>query len=354
MSDSLTRRTWLQTGVAALASPWMTASARETGVLGFRLIETAGLHRTAESVSTVVPWPEPSTRLGLFCDGRPVGCQFRPWEALGHPPLRRLDFLATMGPNQVQRYEVRPQNGEPRPAPGSDLSLETTPDSYRVARDGVETFEVSRNLHGLFRSIGPARLPYHDGESPGLFLQGADDARTSAVPEGASPRVTVDREGPFAIGLRFAWSHASGAESNLSLTFPVSHSLVGVRWTISGSAPTLRAIGLELRLRLDRPSSEIEGNSGPRPRWATLEDRERRVQAVALPGLEGLNPELTLTDDGRVRVSHRLRTGTDVPSMLACWFGFEPTTTPPRDRISVRALREPLRVLWDENRAGSL
>ena len=255
MSTEIHRRDALRAGLGALSSfAWMQGP-RPSGVVSFRLLEPAGLRRVAEPISTTLPVAGPGLRFRLSHDGRTIPAQFRPMDSNQTCPAYRLDFAADLGPGATDRYEVHYGPAvDPSPDPRERWTLQTTSDDYRITRDQVEIFTVDRSLRTLEL---PGGFPTARGfgrlaSAPSILLRNGDRKRLG---QGANLITsTVVREGPFVLGLRFAWAESPKLTSILDLEFPATRDQVVARWT----APRPRRSG-------GRPRVRTRSRTGPGP-----------------------------------------------------------------------------------------
>ncbi|WP_435022182.1 hypothetical protein TA3x_002779 [Tundrisphaera sp. TA3] len=343
MATDIPRRDALRAGLASMSFLALGQAPRLSGVASFRLIEREGLRRMAEPVSTTLPVPGRGLGFRLVRDGRAIPAQFRPAAPDPACPGIRLDFAADLGPGEVARYEVHFGPAvESGPDPAARWALDPTPDEFIITRDRVELFSIDRSLRDPGRPSGPApreglmRL----APGPSIFLRDGRRIRPG------SATGTITREGPFAIGLRFAWDGPPGVASTLDLDFPTTRDQAIVAWTVQD--PDDRAATLEFEL--DRPGLgpggvRVESEPGTSPRWAMAEGPHRRILAVA-DGPDG-PVSIGFPDGARFSISRRFPTASRVKS-LAFRLDLSRPDRPSERGSSLRSLLWPIRLEWDQ------
>jgi hypothetical protein len=262
----VTRRGWIGAGLAAAAfgraAAFAGASARADGpeALTFRLEETAGLRRFGYPVHTLVPGNPVGPNFRLERDGKPVAAQFRKVETADGRPAVALDFNASPGPLETQVYAVRFGDVEPGPEPKAGMTVTHDGGEFRVANGSVLTFTLPDTLDGFLKSVRNARLEFIRTGQPsrGLSLQAR--ARDVQVPLGTKGVVT--RQGPIAVGLRYAGTvtvpGGQPLRSVVDLTFPNSKSWVEARWSVNDPEGLVAMMGVDVPLLVEGAPTLID------------------------------------------------------------------------------------------------
>ncbi len=403
--DEITRRGALRAGLAALALPAATGAAPEEVEIPFGLVETAGLRRFSFPVHAVLPRPSAMSgaRFRLLRDGRPVPAQFREVVRPDGGPAIALDFNASPGPRETERYVVLIGKGaEPGPEPKGGMRVERVGDVFRVSHGSTLAFTVPVDLLGLLKGVSNAKNEFVAEGSEGLVLRLKDGTlhRTG----GSSVRGTVAREGPVAVALRFEGAQRLGGEravrSAVEMTFPNSKSWVETTWTVEDPEGIVAALGVDVRLKVDGAptlvdlgaSSTVYGqirgddamelaagsapdvgrtwvvrkgppgkmtsfaeaptpDSPPAEGWAHVMDRTRcTALAVADFGRQARD-RIEVLADGRVRIWREFAAGGEVPSgrakALTFWFHFVGMPVQVGAATSPQAMLAPLKVAWE-------
>lgn len=413
MTGKIPRRDAILAAVAAMAGPAVPGRAgppiRE--VRSFRLTETAGLRRFGYPVHTMVPDSAGGRNYRLVLDGRAVPAQFRKVDGLGMTPGVALDFIASPGPMQADRYEVQfGMEVEPGPEPRTGLRVEKRDGAYRVSQGDALTFEIAENLVGFLRSVGSPRLGYFRGGSGGLtFGSGKvplrDFQQELCADEIRSSEIT--REGPLAISIRsVVGNRLVPWIATLDLTIPHSKSWIQAELTLEDPGDLTCGLGFDINLLTEgspilvdlgagstvygrieadqrmelvagRAVGEAEPASGsgwvvrhgrgdappvfaastpgfPRPAegWAHVMDSRRcTALAVADFGRKGARDRISAAADGRLRLARDYSVRDPAPpkgrKTLAFWLHFVPMPVQVGAATSPQAILAPLRVDWD-------
>jgi hypothetical protein len=268
--DAITRRQALGAGLAALALPTAARAADDTSSIGFTLEETAGLRRFGYPVHTLLPEGiGPADRLVLERPGRLVPAQFR--EVAGPDGRRRvaLDFNASPGPLESERYTVRVLGaGATAPVTRGAMRVEHVGPSFRVAHGTTLAFEVPDDLSGFLKGVRNAKLDFLGPRSRGLGLltaEGAGLARNDVGPKGPGGealKATVTRDGPIAVGLRFegpaSLRGGKAVRSTADMNFPDSKSWVETSWTVEDPEGLVLAMEVELQLAVEEGPTLVD------------------------------------------------------------------------------------------------
>ena len=294
-NEPLTRRQALRAGLTALAVPTVLSAAEAAGSLKFRLKEEAGLRRFGYPVHTLLPKVKGSKNFRLTRSGRPVPAQFRETVGLDGAPAVALDFSASPGPLESERYVVEHGKGiEPGPEPKGGMAIEHVSSTFRVTNGGSLAYVVPDNLLGFLKGVRGGKTEYlRELPDQGLYLRYRDDIHYRAGgfgPDGVPTRATIARQGPLAIGLRFESTEAVRGERSVAsvveLTFPSSKSWVEATWTVTDPEGFIGGLGVDLPLRIDGNPTLVD--LGARSTvYGTLKGRERMtLRAGHAPGLD--------------------------------------------------------------------
>ncbi len=407
----VSRRDSLRSALGLVVAPIALGMAPPIrGVRSFQLSEPTGLRRFGYPVHALVPDAAAGRNFRLVRDGRAIPAQFRTVEGPGDRKEIALDFIASPGPLETDRYEVHfGPEVEPGPEPRGGLKLERRDGRFFISQGGSMTFEVAEDLSGFLRSVGSPRLGYLKKEARGLILR-TRGAKSPASLDQADERSTpirsrVTREGPFAVGLTFEWSGPHGISSTVDLTIPQSKSWVQVAWKLEDPSGRIDGLELDLGLELEgtptlvdfgagstvygqikggermellagrtvgEPSTDVgpgwvvrrgEGESStilassapgsPRPAegWAhAMDSRRCTALAVADFGRSKARDRISVEANGRLRLDRDFSAGGASaigPKSLAFWLHFVPMPVQIGAATSPQSILSPLRVEWD-------
>ena len=255
-----------QNRLAAALLLW--AAATTAGAFGRQPIavevrETAGIRRFQYPVAAEVLLPEaisPDSQFRLTREGQPALLQARPAES-GDTALRwRLDFPVDLLPYETLIYRLEYGGDVPAgPQRKLGLSLTRSDDGFRIANEPHIAWNVPADLSRLLSSVRGGEMEYLSPDSSGLMILDRDgkEHRLGGA-NGPAPAVSVSREGPLAVGLRFAFSDIDPAlaevRSTVDLVFPVFKSWVEVDWRIEDPQDRLSGAKAMLHLNLDAPT----------------------------------------------------------------------------------------------------
>jgi hypothetical protein len=253
----VSRRGWLGAAASALTIGRNTLARGAIGpeTLTFRLRETAGLRRFSYPVHALLPVVPAGPNFRLERDGQPVAAQFRRVVGLDDRPGIALDFHASPGPLETQDYQVLTGEIEPGPEPKRGLTVERAGGRIRVANGSVLAFTIPERLSGLFDRIENSRLDFWAGGGDGLSIVTAAGV-VRRLGNGDEPRVTVTRQGPFAVGLRFEEriqpaDAGESVRSTVEMTFPNSKSWAQIRWTVDDPAGVIARLEVGFDLKIE-------------------------------------------------------------------------------------------------------
>ncbi|NUQ63501.1 MAG: hypothetical protein HUU20_13565 [Pirellulales bacterium] len=239
------------------------AEARQ-GIL-IRVEETAGIRRFQYPVAAEVELPQAVARdtcFRLLRGGEPVLAQVRAAEPGGAVARWWIDFPVDLLPYKSLGYEL--EYGDAPEGPGRKQGLKLIPsaDRFRVANEPHIAWTVPRDLGGLLQSVLAGEIEYFRPGPGGLLLRDADgkDHPIGGGKNGVATNVSVTREGPLAIGLRFEIPEAGPAlaqvRSTVDLVFPVFKSWVEVDWRIQDPQGKVRGAGARVQVNLDAPTPQ--------------------------------------------------------------------------------------------------
>jgi hypothetical protein len=295
--DFWTRRDALRLSLAALAAPAVAAAGGpEPTALGLVVTETAGLRRFSYPVHTLLPGEMRGENFRLMRDGRAVPAQFRAAVGPEGQPAVALDFTSSIGPLESERYVVETGQGTGSgPEPRRGLLVERSEGTLRVRSGGGLRYAINEELAGFLESVGNSGREYLEPRAGGLYLRARSQSPDSAVLLGKDgPRLsaTIARQGPLAVGLRFACTTGlPGAEpvsSTLDLTFPSSKSWVEAVWRVDDPMRWVGGLRVDLRLKLDGEAALVDLGT-PATVYGVLRGRERMaLTAGSAPGLPPL------------------------------------------------------------------
>ena len=110
-NDPDPRRRVLQAGLASLIAPGLCRAGSGGESLSFNLKEDAGIRRFGYPVHAVFPGLASGPPYRLTREGRDIPAQFRPIEGEDGQGGVALDFNASPGPHETERYVVRSAGG---------------------------------------------------------------------------------------------------------------------------------------------------------------------------------------------------------------------------------------------------
>lgn len=263
----ISRRELLAGGLTALAchagalDTVRAAGEGPTRTVRFRLLETAGLRRFGYPVHAVVPIPAGAPNLRLERDGKPVPAQFRTVTGTDGRQTVALDFNASPGPLETQAYTVSfGPDVPPGPEPKQGMSVARAGESFEVTNGSVLAYRIPHHLGHFLRSVTNSRIEFIGPDASGFTLHGRDGRGPSlgtldAAADGSEFRGVVARQGPLAVGLRFAGSSPLGdggrPRSSLEMTFPSSKSWVEVSWDVDDPDGAVSELALGLNLKIE-------------------------------------------------------------------------------------------------------
>ena len=200
----------------------------------------------------------------LLLDKEPVPAQFGRVATGGGKSTATLDFNASPGPNETQRFTIvaTSEGGDSRPGGGMRLAELQGGRLGVIHSPGLE-FLLRSDLVGFLESVGPNTGPgYLRGGSRGLTLQTRDGRDLSFGPGGdlsVASRTTL-REGPLTIGLRFDVRSESLPDlaSRILLTFPRSKSWIEAVWDVNDPSDRVKSLDLGLNLRLGEGKTLVD------------------------------------------------------------------------------------------------
>jgi hypothetical protein len=402
------RREAVLTGLAAMAYPlvpWMVPPP-DRGVRSFRLGEPAGLRRFGYPVHDLIPGVGDVRHFRLLRDGRAIPAQFRAVDGEGSKKAVALDFIASLGPLEIARYEVHyGRDVVPGPEPREGLAIEKRDGKYRISQGNVPKFEIPEDLSGFIGGAGSPRLAYLRDGSAGLSIRERGRPENSGE-KWLPARSKVTREGPYAVGLRFEGPGPSGSMSRLDLTIPLSKSWAQAVWSVEDPGNRVAGLGLDLNLmvegsptlvdfgagstiygqlrgqqRMEMVAGRAVGESGPVPGpgwlirqgeggqmpifaastadaprpaegWAHIMDA-RRCTALALAefGRAGGRDRISARADGNLALVRDFSIGDAEPARgpksLAFWLHFVPMPVQVGAATSPQSMLAPLRIEWD-------
>jgi hypothetical protein len=295
-NQGMTRRQVLRAGVAAIAVPEVlgAASAGEDGELRFRLTETAGLRRFGYPVSIVLPRIAEEAHFRLNRGGQVVPAQFRRiLDPRGQSEIV-LDFPASPEPLESQSYSIAFGDGvTPGPEPTRGLRVEQAEGIFRVLHGPDLRFDVPEDLAGFLNGVGNDGLPYVRANSEGLRIL-SSDLRPERVggkgPDGVSPKATITRQGPMAVGLRFEGTTPLGGDRRVpwtvSMAFPQSKSWVETTWSIDDPEGDVAGLEVDLRLAVDGDPTLVDLGAGSMV-YGQIKGQERMTLRARASGLAG-------------------------------------------------------------------
>ena len=294
-NDPFSRRTALRAGLASLIAPGLSRAEPGGDDLGFDLKEEAGIRRFGYPVHTVFPGLASGPPYRLSKNGRDIPAQFRPIAGGEGEGGVSLDFNASLGPHETERYVVHPVKGGGEDAgPREGIRVENSPRTVRVSNGTVLSYAVPDDLLGFLNGVANARLEFLREGSGGLMIRYRDDIHYRVGgkgPEGVPTRTRVTREGPIAAAIRFESLEALRGErsvrSAVEMTFPNSKSWVETSWRVEDPEGYVAGLGLDLRLGLDPRPTLVDLGAGSQV-YSTLRGRERiELVAGTAPGLTG-------------------------------------------------------------------
>jgi hypothetical protein len=229
----------------ATAATTLSAATTEERPVEFQLKETAGLRRYGYPVHVVLPTE--FTRGGpgdeaftLTRDDREVPAQFRRVEQLDRTSVVSLDFNASVGPFEVQKYAVKHNSGvKPAAVTARGMGVRQRGSDIEISNGPHIQYTVSDNLAGLIRSVRIPSLEFiKDEDSSGLFVvvKGRKILLSHDRRSPLDPPVRIRRQGPMAVGAQSRSQiglEGSGTLNSLvDMTFPSSKSWIEVVWTL--------------------------------------------------------------------------------------------------------------------------
>ncbi len=291
--DPFTRRRALQAGLASLIVPSVIRAQAGGDLPGFVLKEDAGIRRFGYPVHTVLPGLAAGPSFRLSRDGRDIPAQFRTIEGDGGKGVVALDFNASPGPHETERYFVRSVKGDGEEAgPRNGIRAEHIPPIARVSNGTALSYDVPDDLLGFLKGVANSRREFLRKDSEGLFIRYRDDIHYRVGgkgPEGVPTRMRVLRDGPIAVALRFDGLESLRGErsvrSGVDMTFPSSKSWVETSWRVEDPEGYVAGLGVDLRLELDPRPTLVDLGAGSQV-YSTLRGRERMEMAAGTaPGL---------------------------------------------------------------------
>ena len=250
--------------IIALVVPWLTFAnvrAAETAPMEFTLKETAGLARFGYPVCVEVPLESGSAEADfrLMRNGRDVPAQFRRVVQPNGHFILVLDFNASPGPFQIEKYTVVCKPGaKPFEERGRGMSVRLDGSTFHVSHSPYIDYAIANDLAGLVRSVKIPAAEFIREGSPGLFVVvngRKTQIRSREHASGSTPRVRVTREGPLAIGLRaslpLAIPDAERVAATINVTFPSSKSWIETVYTLDDPNDQVEAMGVDLTLLID-------------------------------------------------------------------------------------------------------
>jgi hypothetical protein len=254
---------------AWLATPMtvVSASTREERRNGFFLRETAGLRRFGYPVHVELPLDVAPANLAvdgfvLERDGQDVPSQFRRVTQPDGTSLVSLDFNASPGAFEIQKYTVHHDSTvKSAVVKGRGMNVERSGSTLEVSHPPHITYAIADDLAGFVRSVKiPSAEFIKTEDSTGLFvvLKGQKvflplKDRKSAP----GPLVRISRQGPLAVGLRSQCEivlEGSGPFASLiDMTFPSSKSWIETVWTLNDPQNQIETMGLDLGFSVDEP-----------------------------------------------------------------------------------------------------
>jgi hypothetical protein len=244
---------WLFLFAAYLAA--LDLAAQESFVYQFEAIESAGIRRRSDLVSTRISFQESvlsGTGFRLEYQGKPVACQFGP--VIGENDRLRgitIDFIDHFQPWEKRRYSLLVGPGvASRKEVGEGLRIEESSGGFTIKNRDYLIWTVRKDLKGLFGFLRLPELTYVRADSPGLGFR-SKDGQYHLLSEKEPSRVQILREGPIACALEFEYDNwPIGNSSTVVLEFPRTKSWVHVTWSIRGKNPPSE-MGAKLSLVLE-------------------------------------------------------------------------------------------------------
>jgi hypothetical protein len=266
--------------------------------------ETVGIRRFQYPVTVELKLPEAVARetpFRLLHQGKPVLAQVRPAQADAAVARWWLDFPVDLLPYQSAAYELQyGPDVTPGPLSRQGHKLIPSADGFRIANEPHIAWTVRRDLTGLLSSVRAGELEYLRGDSPGLVLWDRGGKRHPVGGSGSRPAVSVTREGPLAVGMRFEINeNLPQVRCTVDLTFPVFKSWVEVDWRIDDPRGSVASAEAGFHLNVDPPTRQastlvdfgttglvylslgpaqqcqLHGGSGP---WQVLRGRQDRLE----------------------------------------------------------------------------
>ncbi len=188
-----------------------------SGRIELRVTERLGIERRNYPVTVGVPFPAgelhsiEQVRV-LDCDAREVPCQVARMDLSDWPDGSvkgvRLDFQATMGPEQTALYTLEYGGGPGEAAPATPVGMQEDADTLRVHTGPLE-FEISKRSFRLFESVRLNGVEMIDASRPrGFFLTSVED-KVYESGLARSPEVQVESSGPLRASVRIKGAHTA-------------------------------------------------------------------------------------------------------------------------------------------------
>jgi hypothetical protein len=301
---SWTRREALGSGLVAalaLATPprrHARAGAPERTVLDLTLTETAGLRRFGYPVHThlpaiLLPTVRPMGNYRLVRAGKPVSAQFRVVTGADGATGVALDFTPSLGPLESEHYLIEIGDGiEPGPEPRGPMAVEHVDGVFRVTHGSALRYVVRDGLPSVLESVSSGAGDYLLPGAGGLFVRRRGDAEGQAVKLGGAGLTwqgTITRQGPIAVGLRFAGIAPLGpdtkAATTLEMTFPSSKSWVQATWRVDDPDDQVAELAVDVALALEGAATLVDLGTAATIYGVLRGDERITLTAGAAPGL---------------------------------------------------------------------
>jgi hypothetical protein len=235
--------------------------------------EPAGISRSNCPVHGVLQLPRAvpfTTHFRLSHAGKPVLAQFRPKVSVTGevPPGAKkrttsqwwLDFSTPLAPHETREYVV--QYGADIPAGPERMrghKLTERGNDYVISNAPHLQWIIPRDLNGFIKSLDFPPAEHLRPDSKGLMIR---DQQGTVHPLGGEGTIShVVREGTMAIVLRFQKTETHpalrGIRWTADLIFPSPVSWVEFQLRVNDPGNRAEAVGMQLHLNLDSPSSGI-------------------------------------------------------------------------------------------------
>jgi len=307
MVNSMKRRDFLARCATpawlATATTLVSASTREERRNEFLLKETAGLRRFGYPVHLNLPmdFTPPDLAADGFAlkrDGQDVPSQFRRVTQPDGTSLVSLDFNASPGSFEVQKYAVHHNSAfKPAVVKGRGMNVHRNGSTIEISHSPYITYAISDDLAGFVRSVKVPSAEFIKGDSSGLFV--VVKGQKTLLPSHdrkATPgsMVRIGRQGPLAVGLQsqcqLALEGSGPVASLIDLTFPSSKSWIETIWTLNDPQNQIETMGLDLGFLVDEPPILLDCGAKSTV-YGTLKERELMTfEAGDLPLTRGIMP----------------------------------------------------------------